>query len=147
MKKTQQRSLTNTGILRLHDQNSLSWIYPRITLCFSGREVFEDLLICHFCSLPALLENCPASKRSSWEGAGVSSMCWPPMTESYSQPPVLRSSPSFCFIRQICMTSDQWVKCEVETFQELLCGGNPSSPCQRNFAISSQREVANLVMV
>lgn len=45
MKETQQRSLTNTGILRLHDQNSLSWIYPHITLCFSCREVFEDLLI------------------------------------------------------------------------------------------------------
>lgn len=45
MRETPEESLTNTWMLRLHDQNSLSWIYPYIMLCSSQSEVFEDLLI------------------------------------------------------------------------------------------------------
>lgn len=74
-------------------------------------------------------------------------MRWSPVPETYSRLPVLPSSSYCCFIRQVDITSAQQVKCEVKTFQELLCGSNPSNPCERKFAISFQGEVANLVMV
>lgn len=106
----------------------------------------DQSAIYHFCSLPALMENCVENEWSSWEAVGVSGMHWPPAPESCLRLPVVLPFSYLYFIRQVDMTSDHQVKCEVKTFQELLCGSNPSSPCQRNFVISFQREVANIAM-